>query len=117
MATNNLVNKWADDIARNLELAGFERFNVNAVDAGSADARGRIIVGIGRYKVTMSILENEYKVAVRVFGKMNKAHRRRAAQRTLVAMGYTVRRDGDAAVTNVEVNRIGIARLAEALAA
>lgn len=117
MATSIIVNKWADDIARNLELAGFEQFNVSAVDAGSDDAHGRIIVGIGRYKVTMSILDNEYLVSVRVFGKMNKAHRRRAAQKTLVAMGYKVKRDGDAAVTNIEVNRIGIARLAEALAA
>jgi len=117
MATNKLVNKWADDIARNLEDVGFEKYNVSAVDAASADAYGRIIVGIGRYKVTMSILDNEYLVSVRVFGKMNKAHRRRAAQRTLEAMGYKVKRDGDAVVTNIEVNRIGVARLAEALAA
>ena len=119
-SNSEITNVWADAIrTRLLALAEMPK-NTDVWTRGlpdSHEAHGRVIVGAHRYQLSFEVKDRDDYVAVRVEGKMNFAHRRRAAFRHLTGLGYRVERDGDAIVTRVEACRRDIIELIDVLAA
>lgn len=110
MATHEIVNHVANGIRRNLD----EGIRLNALDvAETHEAAGKIRMGPGRFLVSLYVYhDSKWMFSVKIEGKANKAHRRRAAQRVLDALGIRYFRDGDGIRTNQVFNRKLIAQLA-----
>jgi len=121
MARNIRVNKWADDLRRNLD-AESTGIKVSAYDSLRSKLDGRITVETEGYHIRIDMIGEAHRgmddhVAIRVIDQDNCDKARSRAARIMASMGYVTRDTGRKVISNVAFNRTDIARLAVKLAA
>ena len=116
MARNNLVNKWAEDIRRNMDRES-TGIRICALDTNTDGVLGRILIKVSDCMISFNVTDdNEYGVRLRVFGCSGANHRTKI-RNAIDSVGYASHQHGNVTRTNLAFNRVRIARLAVALAA
>jgi hypothetical protein len=117
MASNQIVNKFADDLRRNLDAESVG-IRVVARDCPKYDhLMGRITISTDHYRIKMDLIDRTDRVSVRVIDRADRTRNRRFVMNTMDLMGYAANVTGRKVVSNVVFNRKHIAKLAVRLAA
>lgn len=117
MATSKIVNKFADDLRRNLDAESVG-IRVVARDCPKYDhLMGRITISTDAFRIKMDLIDRTDRVSVRVIDRTDRSKNRRFVMATMDLMGYAAHVTGRKIVSNVVFNRKNIAKLAVNLAA